>query len=85
MSPYNSSVAIGHDPLDEAVFLIKHHVADVVAEIALFADVTGLATVVAGLCKQFEGSSAVDIHGDARRECVRRGVHCCRDRGGRGM
>jgi hypothetical protein len=72
-------------PLDEAVFLIQRHVADVVAEVALFADVTSLATAVACLRERFEGSSAVDVHRDARRECVRRGVHCCRDHSGRGM
>jgi hypothetical protein len=43
---------------------------DVVAEVALFADVTGLATVVACLRERFEGSSAVDIHRDVRRECT---------------
>jgi hypothetical protein len=42
--------------------------------------VAGLATAVAGLCEGFEGSSAVDIHWNARRECTRRGVHCCRGR-----
>jgi hypothetical protein len=47
--------------------------------------VTGLATAVAGLREGFKGSSAVDVHRDARRECARRGVHCCRDHGGRGM
>jgi hypothetical protein len=32
--------------------------------------VTSLATAVAGLCEWFEGSSAVNIHRDARRECT---------------
>jgi hypothetical protein len=47
--------------------------------------VTSLATVVAGLCKGFEGLSMVDIHRDARRECTQRGMYCCRGRGGGGM
>jgi hypothetical protein len=50
--------------------LIQRHVADIVAEVALFADVTGLATAVAGLHEGFEGSSAVDVHRNARRECT---------------
>jgi hypothetical protein len=53
--------------------------------VAVSTDVTGLATAVAGLREGFEGPSAVDIHRDARRECARRGVHCCRGRGGGGM
>jgi hypothetical protein len=32
--------------------------------VAFFADVTGLAAVIAGLRKGFEGSSAVDVHRD---------------------
>jgi hypothetical protein len=47
--------------------------------------VTGLATAVAGLRERFEGSSAVNVHRDAGRKCVRRGVHFCRGRGGQGM
>jgi hypothetical protein len=47
--------------------------------------VTGLATAVAGLREGFENPSAVDIHRDARGKCARRGVHCCRGCGGRGM
>jgi hypothetical protein len=39
-------------------------------KVILFADVAGLATAVAGLCKGFEGSSTVDIHWNARRECM---------------
>jgi hypothetical protein len=46
--------------------------------VAFSADVTGLATVVAGLCDRFESLSVVDIHRDARGKCTRRGVHCCR-------
>jgi hypothetical protein len=53
--------------------------------VAFFADVTSLAAAIAGLHEGFEGSSAVDINRDARRECARRGVHCCRDRGDGGM
>jgi hypothetical protein len=47
--------------------------------------VTSLATAVEGLREGFEGLSAVGVHRDARRECVQRGVHCCRDRGRGGM
>jgi hypothetical protein len=39
---------------------------------------------VACLHKGFEGPSAVDVHQDARGECMRRGVHCCRGHGGGG-
>jgi hypothetical protein len=39
---------------------------DVMTKIAFSADVTGLATVVTGLHKGFEGLSAVYIHRDAR-------------------
>jgi hypothetical protein len=45
----HSSVAIGHNLLDEFVFLIQCHMADIMTKVALFADVTGLATAVAGL------------------------------------
>jgi hypothetical protein len=60
--------------LDEFVLLIQCHMADVMMKVALFADVAGLATAVAGLCEGLEGPSAVDIHRDARRECTQRGV-----------
>jgi hypothetical protein len=49
-------------------------------KVALFADVTGLATAVAGLHERFEGLSTINVHGDARREYMQRGVHCCRGR-----
>jgi hypothetical protein len=39
---------VGHNPLDEVVLFIQCYVADVMAEVALFADVAGLATVIAG-------------------------------------
>jgi hypothetical protein len=42
-------------------------VADIMMMVAFFADVTGLATEIAGLHKGSEGSSAVDVHRDARR------------------
>jgi hypothetical protein len=70
---------VGHDLLDELVLLIQHHMADVMMKVAISADVSGLATAVAGLCDRFEGPSAVDVHRNARRECVRRGVYCYRD------
>jgi hypothetical protein len=66
----HSSVAVGHNVLDELVLLIQHHVADVMTEVALFADVTGLAAAVSGLRKGFEGPSAVDIHWNARGKCA---------------
>jgi hypothetical protein len=56
--------------LDELVLLIQCHMADVMAKVALFADVTGLATAVAGLCEGFEGPSTVDVHRNARGECT---------------
>jgi hypothetical protein len=68
--------------LDEVVFLIQCHMMDVMMKITLSADVTGLPTAVAGLREGFEGPSTVDVHRDARRECTRRGVHCCRGCGG---
>jgi hypothetical protein len=39
---------------------------DVMTKVAIFADVTGLATVVAGLCEGFECPSVVDVHRDAK-------------------
>jgi hypothetical protein len=59
--------------------------ADVMMKITISADVTGLATAVAGLREGFEGPSAVDVPRDARRECAQRGVHCCRGCSGGGM
>jgi hypothetical protein len=44
--------------------------ADVMIKVALSADVTSLATAVAGLHEGFEGQSMVDVHRDARRECM---------------
>jgi hypothetical protein len=43
---------------------------DIMMKVAVSADVTGLATAVAGLREEFEGLSAVDVHRDARRECM---------------
>jgi hypothetical protein len=54
-------------------------------KVALFANVTGLATAVAGLCDGFEGPSAVDVPQNARGKCAQRGVHFCRGRSGGGM
>jgi hypothetical protein len=45
----HSSITIGHNSLDEFVFLIQGHVADIMTTVTVFADVTGLATAVAGL------------------------------------
>jgi hypothetical protein len=53
-------------------------------KVAFSADVTSLATTVAGLREGFESPSAVDIHRNARGKCTRRGVHCCRGRSGGG-
>jgi hypothetical protein len=47
--------------LDEHILLIQHHMADIMMKVALSADVTSLATAVAGLHKGFEGPSMVDI------------------------
>jgi hypothetical protein len=44
-----------------------------------------LATVVAGFHEGFENPSAVNVHRDTRRECMQRGVHCCRGCGGGAM
>jgi hypothetical protein len=44
--------------------------ADVMVKVAISADVTGLATAVAGLCDRFEGLSAVNVHRNSRRECT---------------
>jgi hypothetical protein len=81
----HSSIAVGHDVLDELVLRIQHHMVDVVMKVALFADVASLATAVAGLCEGFEGSSAVDVHWNTRGESMQRGVHCCRGCSGGGM
>jgi hypothetical protein len=45
----HSSVAVGHNSLDEFVFLIQGHVADIMTKVTVSADVTGLATAVTGL------------------------------------
>jgi hypothetical protein len=66
----HSSIAVGHNSLDEFVFLIQGHIIDVMTKVAVSADVTSLATVIAGLCKGFEGLSVVNIYRDARRECM---------------
>jgi hypothetical protein len=54
-------------------------------KVAFSADVTGLATAVAGLHNGFEGPSVVDIHQNARGKCMQRGMHCCRGHGSGGM
>jgi hypothetical protein len=48
-------------------------------KVAFSADVTSLATAVAGLCEGFESPSTVDVHWDARRKshegaCIAAGV-----------
>jgi hypothetical protein len=58
---------------------------DIMTKVAFSADVTGLATAVAGLRDGFEGPSVVDVHRNARGKCAQRGVHCCRGHGGGGM
>jgi hypothetical protein len=62
----NSGVTVGHNLLDELVLFIQRHMADIMMKVALSADVTGLATAVAGLCDGCEGSSAVDVYQNAR-------------------
>jgi hypothetical protein len=57
---------VGHNVLDELILLIQHHMMDVMMKVAVFTDVTGLATSVAGLRERFECLSAVDVHRDAR-------------------
>jgi hypothetical protein len=52
---------------------------DVMMKVALFADVAGLATAIAGLCEGFEGSSgstSIGILGGSMREgaCIAAGV-----------
>jgi hypothetical protein len=83
MSPY--SIAVGHNLLDEVILLIQHHMADIMIKVVFSTNVISLATVVAGLREGFESPSAVNIHQNARWKCMRRGVHCCRGRGGGGM
>jgi hypothetical protein len=78
----HSGVAVGQDVLDELVFLFQCHVADIMMEVAFSANVASLATAVACLRDGFGRLSTVDVHRDARQECTRRGVHCCRGRGG---
>jgi hypothetical protein len=41
--------------------LIQCHVADVIMKVVFSANMTGLATAVAGLCEGFEGLSVVDM------------------------
>jgi hypothetical protein len=40
--------------------------ADIMTKVTISANVTGLATAVAGLREEFEGPSAVDVHRNAR-------------------
>jgi hypothetical protein len=61
---------VSYNTLDKVILLIQCHVADVMMEVALSVDVTGLATAVAGLHNGFEGPSTVDVHRNARGECV---------------
>jgi hypothetical protein len=75
------SVTVGHNPLDEVILFIQCHIVDVMVEVALSANVASLATAVAGLHNGFEGPGGVDVHGNARRECTQRGMHCCRGHG----
>jgi hypothetical protein len=82
----HSSIVVGHDLLDELVLFIQCHMADIMIEVAFSTSVTSLATAIAGLRDGLEGLSAVDVHWNTRGECMRRGMHCCRGRGGgRGM
>jgi hypothetical protein len=76
---------VGHNLLDEVVFLFQHHMADIIIRVAFSANMTGLTTAVAGLHEGFEILSAVDIYQDARGKRMQRGVHCCRGRGGGGI
>jgi hypothetical protein len=73
---------VGHNLLDGFVLLIQRHMVDVMMKVTLFADVTSLATAVAGLCEGFEGLSAVNVH---QGEVCVKGVHCCRGHGRGGM
>jgi hypothetical protein len=66
----HSSVTVGHNLLDEVVLLIQYHMVDIMMKVAVFTDVTHLATAVAGLREGFKSLSAVDIHWDARWKCV---------------
>jgi hypothetical protein len=50
--------------------LIQRYMVDVMMKVTISADVTSLAAVVAGLREGFEGPSAVNVHRNARRECV---------------
>jgi hypothetical protein len=65
---------VGQDVLDEPVFLLQCHVADIMTEIAFFADVTRLSTAVVCLRYGFESLSVVDVYRDTRGKCTRRGV-----------
>jgi hypothetical protein len=56
--------------LDTVILFIQCHVADIMMEVTLSADVISLATVVAGLHNRFESPSAVNVHRNARRECM---------------
>jgi hypothetical protein len=71
--------------LDEVVLLIQCHMAEIMMKVSFSADVTCLATAVAGFHDGFEGPSAVNVYWNARGKCVRRVMHFCRGRGGGGM
>jgi hypothetical protein len=70
---------VGHNLLGEVILLIQHHMADIMMKVTFSADLTGLATAVAGLREGFESLSAVDIHRNARGSahegvCIAAGV-----------
>jgi hypothetical protein len=56
--------------LDELVFLIQHHMVDIMMKVMVFTNVTHLATAVAGLREGFESPSAVNVHGNTRGKCA---------------
>jgi hypothetical protein len=44
--------------------------ADIMMKVTFSADVTSLATAVAGLCNRFESLSVVNVHQNARGKCA---------------
>jgi hypothetical protein len=53
-------------------------------KVAFSANVTSLATVVAGLCDRFESLGVVDVYQNTRGKCTQQDVHCCRGHGSGG-
>jgi hypothetical protein len=56
--------------LDEVALFVQNHMVDIMTKVVFSTNVTGLATVVTGLCDGFEGASVDDAHQNAKGKCT---------------